>query len=1073
MTKRTDLKKIMVIGSGPIVIGQAAEFDYAGSQACQALREEGYEVILINSNPATIMTDTAIADRVYIEPLTLEFASRIIYKERPDAILGSLGGQTGLNLVVELANAGILDEYHVEILGTDLDAINKAEDRELFRELMMEIKEPIPESDIVHSVEEALTFAANIGYPLVVRPAYTLGGTGGGFAHNEEELRAICENGLKRSPVHQCLIERSIAGYKEIEYEVMRDDKDQAIVVCNMENIDPVGIHTGDSMVVAPVQTLSDREHQMLRNASLKIIRALRICGGCNVQLALNPESFEYYVIEVNPRVSRSSALASKASGYPIAKLAAKIAVGMSLDEMINPITHTSYACFEPALDYVVTKLPRFPFDKFNHADRRLGTQMKATGEVMSIGRNFPESFLKAIRSLEMKWDHIEDPEISACTTLDLWERVVIQDDRRLFVIVELLRRGEDVKRIHEITQIDFFFLHHFEQIVHLEKALRDHRDDLALLRKAKENGFADSYLARIWSRKECDIYELRKKHAIWPVYKTVDTCAAEFASATPYYYSTYEKENESKRSDRPKIIVLGSGPIRIGQGVEFDYATVHCVMTLRECGYEAIVINNNPETVSTDFSISDKLYFEPLTLEDVMHVIEWEQPLGVIVQFGGQTAINLAAGLVEHGVKILGTDLSDIDRAEDRHAFEAMLHELQIPQPLGETATEVEEAVDIANRIGYPVLVRPSYVLGGRAMEIVYNDEDLRVYMRCAVKEISHDAPILIDKYIVGKEVEIDAIADGENVYIPGIMEHIERAGVHSGDSISVYPAPTLSDALKERIVDYTIRIGRGFHFIGLYNIQFIVDHDDQVYVLEVNPRSSRTVPFLSKITSVPMSHVATRCIIGDSLEKQGYQTGIHPEGKRTFVKAPVFSFAKLRSVDTTLGPEMKSTGEALGGDVTLEKALYKALVASGVKVPNRGNVLMTIADHDKEEALSIAKRFYAIGYGIYATSGTARYLRAHGIEVHDAIKIGEDPEINVLNLIRMGRVSLVINTMSQTSSVSKDGFLIRRTAAENNISCFTSLDTARAMLRVAESLSFSAISMNELEQESGQASL
>lgn len=1065
MAKRADIKKILVIGSGPIVIGQAAEFDYAGSQACQALREEGYEVILINSNPATIMTDTAIADRVYIEPLTLDFASRIIYKERPDAVLGSLGGQTGLNLVVELANSGILTEYNVEILGTDLQAINRAEDRELFRELMMEINEPVPESNIVHTVDEAVSFANKIGYPLVVRPAYTLGGTGGGFANNEEELRIIAESGLKLSPVHQCLIEQSIAGFKEIEYEVMRDNNDNAIVVCNMENIDPVGIHTGDSAVVAPVQTLSDREHQMLRNASLKIIRALKICGGCNVQLALDPQSFRYYVIEVNPRVSRSSALASKATGYPIAKLAAKIAVGMTLDEMLNPITKTSYACFEPALDYIVTKLARFPFDKFVHADRSLGTQMKATGEVMSIGRSFEESFLKAVRSLEMKCDHLENSEIAADSDEVLWEKLKHQDDLRLFVTAELLRRKASVDQIHELTKIDHFFLHKFEHIIALEQLMLNNPRDLNTLAMLKENGFADSYIARKWSMEEDDLYAQRKQNGIMPVYKTVDTCAAEFVSATPYFYSTYESENESVRSNRRKIIVLGSGPIRIGQGVEFDYATVHCVMTLREQGYEAIVINNNPETVSTDFSISDKLYFEPLTIEDVMHVVDLEQPLGVIVQFGGQTAINLADALVKRGVKILGTSLANIDLAEDRHEFEAMLRKLQIPQPQGETAIEIEEAVAIANRISYPVLVRPSYVLGGRAMEIVHNDDDLRIYMATAVKEISHDAPILVDKYIVGKEVEIDAVADGEHVFIPGIMEHIERAGVHSGDSISVYPAPTISQKVKDTIIDYTIRIGKGFQFIGLFNIQFIVDKEENVYVLEVNPRSSRTVPFLSKITGIAMSHVATRCILKESLAEQGYQEGIHPEGNRTFVKAPVFSFAKLRSVDTALGPEMKSTGEALGSDVTLEKALYKALLASGVRFPSHGNVLMTIADADKKEALKIARGFYQIGYGIYATGGTAEYLRANGIDVHDAIKISENPDKNVLNLIRMGRVSLIINTMSQNKNVSKDGFLIRRTAAENNISCLTSLDTAKAMLRVAESINFTAVSMNELE--------
>ena len=1066
MPKRTDIHKIMVIGSGPIVIGQAAEFDYAGSQACQSLREEGYEVILINSNPATIMTDTAIADRVYIEPLTLDFASRIIYKERPDAILGSLGGQTGLNLVVELANSGILDEYNVEILGTDLEAINKAEDRELFRNLMYEINEPVPESDIVHTVDAAVAFANQIGYPVVVRPAYTLGGTGGGFADDEEELRIIADNGLKISPVHQCLIEKSIAGFKEIEYEVMRDYNDNAIVVCNMENIDPVGIHTGDSMVVAPVQTLSDREHQMLRNASLKIIRALKICGGCNVQLALDPNSFKYYIIEVNPRVSRSSALASKATGYPIAKLAAKIAVGLTLDEIINPITKTSYACFEPTLDYIVTKLARFPFDKFPHADRRLGTQMKATGEVMSIGRSFEESFLKAVRSLEMKCDHIDNKEIDALSTEELWEKIHVKDDLRMFGIAELIRRGESVEKIHEITLIDDWFLDKFAHIIALEKEMMAHPQDIETLRLVKENGFADSFIARKWSMKEREVYDLRKANGIVPVYKMVDTCAAEFESATPYFYSTYEDENESVRTDRKKIIVLGSGPIRIGQGVEFDYATVHCVMTLREAGYEAIVINNNPETVSTDFSISDKLYFEPLTIEDVMHIVDLEQPLGVIVQFGGQTAINLADKLVERGVKILGTSLQSIDEAEDRHEFEAMLHKLDIPQPTGETAVTVEEALVIANKIGYPVLVRPSYVLGGRAMEIVHNDDDLKIYMATAVKEISHDAPILVDKYVVGKELEIDAICDGEHVFIPGIMEHIERAGIHSGDSISVYPPQSISQKVKDTIIEYGIRIGKGFKFIGLYNIQFIVDKEEKVYVLEVNPRSSRTVPFLSKITGVAMSHVATQCVLGHSLQEQGYPLdAVKEEGDRVFVKAPVFSFAKLRSVDTVLGPEMKSTGEALGGDVTLEKALYKALLASGVKIPNHGNVLMTIADMDKEEGLAIAKRFSNIGYGILATAGTAAFLNEHGIHVKTVKKISEDDENNVLDIIRKGKVNYVINTMSNEKEVTNDGFLIRRVSAENNISCFTSFDTANAILKVLESLNFTTISMNELE--------
>lgn len=1066
MPKRQDIHKILVIGSGPIVIGQAAEFDYAGSQACQSLREEGYEVILINSNPATIMTDTTIADRVYIEPITLDFAKRVIYKERPDAILGSLGGQTGLNLVVDLHNDGILDECGVEILGTDLHAINRAEDRELFRALMQEIKEPVPESAIVHTVDLAVEFCNTHGYPVVVRPAYTLGGTGGGFADNEEELREICEAGLKISPVGQCLIEQSIAGYKEIEYEVMRDANDNAIVVCNMENIDPVGIHTGDSIVVAPVQTLTDRENQMLRSASLKIIRALKICGGCNVQLALDPESFKYYVIEVNPRVSRSSALASKATGYPIAKISAKLAVGLTLDEILNPITKTSYACFEPAIDYIVTKFPRFPFDKFPRADRHLGTQMKATGEIMSIGRTFEESFLKAVRSLEMKVDHIYKAEFASMDQMQLLEKIKNSDDERIFAIAQWLRNGFDMSIILKETKMDSFFIHHIKRIIDLEQEMMAHVKDVETLKVLKKNGFSDSYIAKNWNMSEKEVYDLRKANSIFPVYKMVDTCAGEFTSATPYFYSSYEEENESICSDRKKILVLGSGPIRIGQGVEFDYATVHCVETLREAGFEAIIINNNPETVSTDFSISDKLYFEPLTTEDVMHVIELEKPLGVIVQFGGQTAINLADSLVQHGVKILGTSLEDIDCAEDRHEFEAMLRKLDIPQPQGETAVTVEEALVIAQKIGYPVLVRPSYVLGGRAMEIVHNDDELKVYMATAVKEISHDAPILVDKYIVGKELEIDAIADGENVFIPGVMEHIERAGVHSGDSISVYPTQIISEKVKETIIDYGIRIGKGFHFIGLYNIQFIVDKDENVYVLEVNPRSSRTVPFLSKITGIQMSNIATKAILGHSIVEQGYTPGYHPDDKHhVFVKAPVFSFAKLRHVDTVLGPEMKSTGEALGSDVNLEKALYKALVASGISVPMHGNVLLTIADEDKSEALKLAKRFADIGYGIYATKGTAKLLEENGLFVHHANKIEEGGDNSVVEIIRHGRVNFVINTMSnKTNSTSKDGFLIRRVAAENNISCMTSLDTAEALTRVLEALSFSMISMNEM---------
>lgn len=1069
MPKRTDIHKILVIGSGPIIIGQAAEFDYSGSQACQSLREEGYEVVLINSNPATIMTDETIADQVYIEPLTVEFAKRIIYKERPDAILGTLGGQTGLNLVVELHEDGILDEFGVEILGTHLEAINRAEDRELFRALMNELHEPVPESQIVHTVDQAVEFASREGYPLVVRPAYTLGGTGGGFAHNEEELRHITDAGLKMSPVSQCLIEQSIAGFKEIEYEVMRDAKDNAIVVCNMENVDPVGIHTGDSIVMAPAQTMTDRENQMLRNTSLRIIRALGICGGCNVQLALDPNSFKYYVIEVNPRVSRSSALASKATGYPIAKISAKLAVGLGLDEIINPITKTSYACFEPALDYVVTKFPRLPFDKFPNADRQLGTQMKATGEVMAIGRTFEESFLKAVRSLELKVDHVCKKEVEGLSKAELEAKIHNRDDERIFAVLEWIRQGYEMETVHEITKIDPLFLARFQKIVDLEQLMKEHVGDIDTLRTLKQNGFSDSYIARNWSMQEQDLYNLRKENGIMPVYKMVDTCAGEFSSETPYFYSTYEQENESVPTDQKKIVVLGSGPIRIGQGVEFDYATVHCVQTLRESGYEAIVINNNPETVSTDFSISDKLYFEPLTTEDVMHVIEVEKPLGVIVQFGGQTAINIADSLEKHGVKILGTTLENINRAEDRHEFEEMLDKLDIPQPEGETAVTVDEALVIANKIGYPVLVRPSYVLGGRAMEIVHNDDELRIYMATAVKEISHDAPILVDKYVLGKELEIDAIADGENVYIPGVMEHIERAGIHSGDSISVYPTQIVSQEAKDTIIDYATRIGKGFHFVGLYNIQFIVDKSNKVYVLEVNPRSSRTVPFLSKITGVPMSHIATKAVLGESIIDQGYTPGYKKEKEnQVFVKAPVFSFAKLRSVDTVLGPEMKSTGEALGGDVSLEKALYKALIASGVHIPSHGNVLMTIADEDKDVALTLAKRFSNIGYGLYATEGTAKFLRSHGLYVFDVAKVSENSEEeDVLDVISKGHVNFVINTISsREKNASNDGFLIRRVAAENNISCVTSLDTANALIGVLESRSFSTISMNELEK-------
>lgn len=1060
MPKRNDINSILVIGSGPIVIGQAAEFDYAGTQACIALKEEGYKVILVNSNPATIMTDTEIADAVYIEPLTLEFVERIIRKERPDALLPTLGGQTGLNLAVELANSGILDECEVEILGTKLNAIQKAEDRDLFRTLMNELNEPVPDSEIIHNLDEAYKFVAEIGYPVIVRPAFTLGGTGGGICHNEEELVEIVTSGLKYSPVTQCLLEKSIAGFKEIEYEVMRDSNDNAIVVCNMENIDPVGVHTGDSIVVAPSQTLSDREYQMLRNASLKIIRALEIEGGCNVQLALDPYSYDYYIIEVNPRVSRSSALASKATGYPIAKLAAKIAVGLTLDEMMNPVTGKTYASFEPALDYIVTKIPRWPFDKFESGNRLLGTQMKATGEVMAMGRTFEESLLKAIRSLESDVYHFALPNGDEFSDETIEKRIRKAGDERLFYIAEALKRGISFETIHEWSQIDLFFLYKMEGIIKFEKELANFPFDQEWAIKAKKKGFSDVALAALWKSTEKEVYDWRVKEKIIPTYKMVDTCAAEFESETPYFYGTYEDENESIVTERESVIVLGSGPIRIGQGVEFDYATVHSVWAIKEAGYEAIIVNNNPETVSTDFSISDKLYFEPLTLEDVMHIIDLEKPMGVVVQFGGQTAINLAAGLVERGVKILGTSLEDLDRAEDRDKFEQALTEMKIPMPKGKTALSVEEALKIAEDIGYPVLVRPSYVLGGRAMEIVHKEEELLHYMQNAVK-INPEHPVLVDRYLTGKEIEVDAICDGEDVVIPGIMEHIERAGVHSGDSIAVYPPQSLSDEIKQKLITYTEKMAKGLNIIGLLNIQYVVSNNE-VFVLEVNPRSSRTVPFLSKITNVPMAKVATKVILGQTLKKQGYTTGLIPEKPGVYVKVPVFSFAKLRNVDISLGPEMKSTGEVMGKDITLEKALYKGLVASGLQIQKFGTVLLTIADKDKEEALNLAKRFSAIGYRLMATSGTADYLKESGIPVSVVNKIGADGP-NLLDVIRNGEAQFVINTFSIGKQPERDGFRIRREAVENGVACLTSLDTAVAILRVIESMNFSTEAMEQ----------
>lgn len=1064
MPKRKDIKKILVIGSGPIVIGQAAEFDYAGTQACQALKEEGYEVILINSNPATIMTDTSMADKVYIEPITYEFVSRIIRQERPDGLLPTLGGQTGLNMAVELQKSGILDEYNVELLGTKLDAIEKAEDRDLFRNLMNELNEPVPESAIIHTLDEAYEFVNEIGYPIIVRPAYTLGGTGGGLVYNEKDLIEIVASGLKYSPVTQCLVEKSIAGFKEIEYEVMRDGKDQAIVVCNMENIDPVGVHTGDSIVVAPSQTLSDREYQMLRNSSLKIIRALGIEGGCNVQFALDPDSYQYYIIEVNPRVSRSSALASKATGYPIAKIAAKIAAGYALDEIKNPITKTTYASFEPALDYVVSKIPRWPFDKFEAANRTLGTQMKATGEVMAIGRNLEESLLKAVRSLEANVMHLEIEKHQTLENDVLEERLAKPDDERLFLIGEAFRRGYTVEKLWSLTKIDHFFLQKMLEIVQLEGELKQSPFEVESLLTAKEKGFSDVAIAKLWNTLEKDVYDFRLKANLLPVYKMVDTCAAEFASATPYYYGTYEDENESIITDKKSIVVLGSGPIRIGQGIEFDYATVHTVMAIKEAGYEAIIVNNNPETVSTDFSISDKLYFEPLTIEDVMHIILHEKPEGVIVQFGGQTAINLAEELEARGVKILGTSLEDMDRAENRDKFEQALQQLQIPQPLGKTATSVSEAVEIANTIGYPVLVRPSYVLGGRAMEIVYFDEELLRYMENAAK-VNPKHPVLIDRYLTGKEIEVDAICDGETVIVPGIMEHIERAGVHSGDSIAVYPPQSLSEDTKQTLIDRTIKLARGLNIVGLLNIQFVL-HDNEVYVLEVNPRSSRTVPFLSKITGVPMANLATKAILGSKLTDLGYETGYIKESKEVFVKVPVFSFAKLRDVDITLGPEMKSTGEVMGRDYSLEKALYKGLVASGMNIPTHGSVLFTVADKEKEEALQLIRRFHRIGYYILATEGTAKRIKEENIPVTVVNKIGSEKP-HLLDVIREGQAQFVINTLTKGKQPARDGFRIRREAVENGVVCLTSMDTAEALLRVLESITFSSESMPTFEEQ------
>ncbi len=1046
MAKRTDLKKIMIIGSGPIIIGQAAEFDYAGTQACLALKEEGYEVVLCNSNPATIMTDTSIADKVYMEPLTLEYIAKILRYERPNAIIPGIGGQTGLNLAMQLEKKGILKECSVELLGTSSKSIEMAEDRELFKELCQSIGEPTIPSEITYSLEEATAAAERIGYPVVLRPAFTLGGTGGGFANNEAELVEIGTNAFKLSPVHQVLIEKSVKGYKEIEFEMMRDSNDRVITICGMENVDPVGVHTGDSIVVAPILTLDDEKLKMLNDSAIKLIKALQIEGGCNVQFALNPTTSEYYLIEVNPRVSRSSALASKASGYPIAKVTAKIAVGMALEDI--QIANTT-AATAPRLDYIVAKMPRFPFDKFSSASNVLGTQMKATGEVMGIGSNLEECLLKSVRSLETgvchfhlaKFDRMSDDELKAYLTS-------FKDDN-IFAIAELLRRGTSTAELHKITQITEYFLISVKKIVEMEKALCEHKGDLCTLRAAKAMGFGDKYISKLWGCSELDIFNQRKTNGIMPVYRMADTLHT--GAYIPYFYSSYTDENKSVLTDKKKIVVLGAGPIRIGQGVEFDYSTVHAVSTIKKSGYEAIIINNNPETVSTDYTTSDKLYFEPLTVEDVMNIIEFEQPEGVVASLGGQTAINLAEPLDSRGVKIIGTDCEAIDKAENRDAFEKLLLSLDIPQPEGKAVTDIEEGVAAAARIGYPVLVRPSFVLGGRAMQIVANEEQLRHYLKTAV-EIDADKPVLVDKYIIGKEVEVDAICDGRDVFVPGVMELVEKTGIHSGDSISVYPTFSISDKVKGTILEYAKKLGLGIGIRGLYNIQFIVDKDEKVFIIEVNPRSSRTVPFLSKATGYSLADIATEVILGKSLKEQGIFDIYPEEKKRWYVKVPVFSFSKIRGLDAYLSPEMKSTGEAIGYDDKLFRALYKALQASGMHLQNYGTIFVTVARKDRDEALPLIRRFYNLGFNIEATDGTARFLKENGIRTRILKKISEGSE-EIPNALRQGHIAYVINTSDAGSTHSAtDGYKIRALATENNITMFTALDTVKVLLDVLE---------------------
>ena len=1046
MAKRTDIKKVLIIGSGPIVIGQAAEFDYAGTQACLALKEEGYEVVLCNSNPATIMTDTSIADKVYMEPLTLEYVAKILRYERPDAIVPGIGGQTGLNLAMQLEKKGILKECGVELLGTSSESIERAEDRELFKELCQSIGEPTIPSEITYNPEEAIEAAEKIGYPVVVRPAFTLGGTGGGFAANKEELIEIGTNAFKLSPVHQALIEKSVKGYKEIEFEVMRDSNDHAITICGMENIDPVGVHTGDSLVVAPILTLNDHDLKMLNDSAIKIIRELKIEGGCNVQFALNPESSEYFLIEVNPRVSRSSALASKASGYPIARVTAKIAVGMALEDIT--IANTT-AAFEPRLDYIVAKLPRFPFDKFASASNTLGTQMKATGEVMGIGSNLEECLLKSVRSLETGAYHFYLPKFDNMSEEELFKYIEEFKDDNIFAVTELIRRGVSIEKLHDATKITAYFLESIKKIVDMENKLKENIGNTDVLLEAKKMGFGDKFIAKLWKTEEIEIYNIRKENNMFPAFRMVDTCHTN--AYIPYFYSSYSGENDSKLTDKKKIVVIGAGPIRIGQGVEFDYSTVHAVTTIKNSGYEAIIINNNPETVSTDYTTADKLYFEPLTPEDVMNIIEFEKPDGVVTSLGGQTAINLAEPLMKRGVKIIGTDCDAIERAENRDSFEKILNSLNIPQPKGKAVTNIQDGVDAAAEIGYPVLVRPSFVLGGRAMQIVANEDQLRHYLKTAV-EIDEDKPVLVDKYIQGKEVEVDAICDGRDVFIPGIMELVEKTGIHSGDSISVYPSFSISDKVKGIILQYAKKLGLGIGIIGLYNIQFIVDEKDDVYIIEVNPRSSRTVPFLSKATGYSLADIATEVIMGKSLKEQGIFDIYPEEKKRWYVKVPVFSFNKIRGLDAYLSPEMKSTGEAIGYDDKLNRALYKALQASGMHLQNYGTVFATIADKDKEEALPLIRRFYNLGFNIQATSGTAKFLKENGIRTHALQKLSDGSD-EIAEALRQGHIAYVINTKDiDSTGQANDGLLIRRYAIENNVTIFTALDTVRVLLDALE---------------------